>query len=567
MTEIVKAFQEQQQKVLTLLVKLQDFINQGNEFGLTLPDELQTKLQSAIQNTQANKLKIALVGGFSEGKTSIAAAWLGKLDRSTMKISAAESSNEVAVYDIGDDCQLIDTPGLYGFKEQENSTNEIEKYKEITKKFVSEAHIVLYVMNSKNPIKESHKEDLVWLFRDLNLLSRTVFVLSRFDEVADVEDEFDYRNQLKIKQENVKGRLKEFLDLSPTEENALMIVGISANPFDEGVEYWLENPEEFKQLSHIDMLQQATRDIVQTNGGLQEVVNEARKSILSDIILNEMPLVEQQNKELRRVVYELDTLWKDKDHELKLISNEINEAREGIEVAINRYFGGLIKQVSGSSLETIEELLVQEIGEEGCIISSNINRIFRQQTQSATMALNQQVVRFNAGFETVESAFGQMAKQGVNHVIKNFKMDANSVKAARDAIQSVANMAGFKNFAESLKFKPWGAVKLADKLNGAFAFLGLAMEGLDSYQQLKQQEEFEKAREQLKEDLGKQQKEILDLVSSNAFISMFFQSYFDLERAFGALQAEKEQQEERSKRFAEWKAQGDIIEGEFRVLS
>lgn len=562
MTETVKAFQEQQQKVLTLLVKLQDFINQGNEFGLTLPDELQTKLQSAIQDTQANKLKIALVGGFSEGKTSIAAAWLGKLDRSTMKISAAESSNEVAVYDIGDDCQLIDTPGLYGFKEQENSTNEIEKYKEITKKFVSEAHIVLYVMNSKNPIKESHKEDLVWLFRDLNLLSRTVFVLSRFDEVADVEDEFDYRSQLKIKQENVKGRLKEFLDLSPAEEDALMIVGVSANPFDEGVEYWLENPEEFKQLSHIDTLQQATRDIVQTNGGLQEVANEARKSILSDIILNEMPLVEQQNKELRRVVYELDTLWKDKDHELKLISNEINEARAGIETAINRYFGGLITQVSGSSLETIEELLVQEIGEEGCIISSNINRIFRQQTQTATMSLNNQVIRFDADFDMIQSALGQMAKQGINHVIKNFQVNNSMVLAARDGIRSTFNLGE-----KALKFKPHGAIKLANKANGAFAFLGLAMEGLDSYQKLKQQEEFEKARKQLKEDLGKQQKEILDLVSSNDFISMFFQSYLDLERAFGALQAEKQQQEERSKRFAEWKAQGDIIEGEFRIIS
>ncbi|MDD6911175.1 LeoA/HP0731 family dynamin-like GTPase [Actinobacillus minor] len=566
MTEIVKAFQEQQQKVLTLLVKLQDFINQGNEFGLTLPDELQTKLQSAIQNTQANKLKIALVGGFSEGKTSIAAAWLGKLDRSTMKISAAESSNEVAVYDIGDDCQLIDTPGLYGFKEQENSTNEIEKYKEITKKFVSEAHIVLYVMNSKNPIKESHKEDLVWLFRDLNLLSRTVFVLSRFDEVADVEDEFDYRSQLKIKQENVKGRLKEFLDLSPTEENALMIVGVSANPFDEGVEYWLENPEEFKQLSHIDMLQQATRDIVQTNGGLQEVANEARKSILSDIILNEMPLVEQQNKELRRVVYELDTLWKDKDHELKLISNEINEAREGIEVAINRYFGGLIEQVSGSSLETIEELLVQEIGEEGCIISSNINRIFREQTQSATISLNQQVVTFNADFEVAESALGKTAKQGIQHVIKNFKIDAKGVKAAKETIVQVGKMVGV-DLKNVLKFKPYGAIKLAEKINKGLPLLGLAIEGLDAVQKIQVQEKFEKTRKQLKEDLGKQQKEILDLVSSKDFIPMFFQSYLELEEAFNTLQAEKEQQEERSKRFLEWKAQGEIIEAEFRVLS
>lgn len=566
MTEIVKEFQEQQQKVLSLLTKLQDFIKQGNEFGLTLSSELQNKLHLAIQNTQDDKLKIALVGGFSEGKTSIAAAWLGKLDQSTMKISAAESSNEVIVYNIGDDCQLIDTPGLYGFKEQENSANEIEKYKEKTKKFVSEAHIILYVMNSKNPIKESHKEDLVWLLRDLNLLSRTVFVLSRFDEVADVEDEMDYRHQLKIKQDNVKGRLKELLKLSPVEEDALMIVGVSANPFDLGIEYYLDKPEEFKRLSHIDTLQQATKEIVQNNGGFQEVANETRKSILSDIILNEIPLVEHQNKELNRMVYELDTLWKDKHHELQLIKRDIVEAQDGIVIAITHYFSGLITQLNGCSLETIDDFLTREIGEEGCLILSKINRIFREQTQSATISLNQQVVTFNADFEVAESALGKIAKQGIQHVIKNFKIDAKAVKAAKEGIVQFGKMVGV-DLKNVLKFKPYGAIKLAEKINKGLPLLGLAMEGLDTVQKMQVQEEFENTRKQLKEDLGNQQKEILDLVSSKDFIPMFFQSYLELEDAFNTLQAQKEQQEERSKRFREWKAQGEIIEAEFRVLS
>src|SRR3546814_3971218 len=55
-------------------------------------------------------------------------------------ISHQESSNEVKVYEVGDDFVLIDTPGLFGFKEQVNAeTNAIEKYKDITKKYVSEA--------------------------------------------------------------------------------------------------------------------------------------------------------------------------------------------------------------------------------------------------------------------------------------------------------------------------------------------------------------------------------------------------------------------------------------------
>ncbi len=109
-----------------------------------------SKLTTALKNSEEKTLKVALIGGFSEGKTSIAAAWLERLNKS-MNISQQESSNEVQVYRLDNDIELIDTPGLFGFKEQVNDAGEIEKYKEITKKYVSEAHLVLYVMNSVNP--------------------------------------------------------------------------------------------------------------------------------------------------------------------------------------------------------------------------------------------------------------------------------------------------------------------------------------------------------------------------------------------------------------------------------
>lgn len=57
-----------------------------------------------------------------------------------MNISQQESSSEVAIYDFKDQLQIIDTPGLFGFKEKTNaSTEQIEKYKDITKRYVSNA--------------------------------------------------------------------------------------------------------------------------------------------------------------------------------------------------------------------------------------------------------------------------------------------------------------------------------------------------------------------------------------------------------------------------------------------
>ncbi|GAA7538319.1 hypothetical protein ckin32_13410 [Helicobacter pylori] len=52
------------------------------------------------------------------------------------------------------------------------------------------------------------------MFRTLNLLSRTIFVISRFDEEADIEDEEDYNKRFKIKKENIQNRLNELISLS-----------------------------------------------------------------------------------------------------------------------------------------------------------------------------------------------------------------------------------------------------------------------------------------------------------------------------------------------------------------
>ncbi|GHS46540.1 hypothetical protein VN1165_08420 [Helicobacter pylori] len=51
------------------------------------------------------------------------------------------------------------------------------------------------------------------MFRTLNLLSRTIFVISRFDEEADIEDEEDYNKRFEIKKENVQNRLDDLISL------------------------------------------------------------------------------------------------------------------------------------------------------------------------------------------------------------------------------------------------------------------------------------------------------------------------------------------------------------------
>ncbi|WP_323841216.1 MULTISPECIES: LeoA/HP0731 family dynamin-like GTPase [unclassified Moraxella] len=565
MNDTIQLYHQRQQALGKLTEKLAKFIQKGQQFGLQPPNSLKEKIKASVDLKQNEKLKIALIGGFSEGKTSIAAAWLGKIDKSTMKISASESSNEVTIYEIDDDCVLIDTPGLYGYKEQKSSDNEVERYKDITKKYVSEAHIVLYVMNSSNPIKESHKEDLIWLFRELNLLSRTVFVLSRFDEVADVEDETDYQNSLKIKRDDVTKRLNDFLNLSIEEKNALHIVAVSANPFDEGVEYWLENLEEFRQLSHIDTLQQATKDIVVQNGGLDNVVVQTQKSIINDILLQEVPKIEEKNHELVKIGNELNDLYDLKYNELQLLSKKIQQARVNIKSSLRNLFDDIFIQADGVSIETAQNFYNLNFGKDGCLVQSAINQVLLNETASITNELNDQVIKFNADIDNIDSAVNKMAKQGLNHLVKNVKINNAHVLAVRDGIRSMASMAGL-DFSKALKFKPYGAVKFAKNLNGAIAILGVAMEFYDSYKKQKAEEAFQLAMEALRDDLQSQQKDLLAFIDSNKFIPMFFDGFFDLDKAVNSLKQEQDNIVNQQANFNQWKQEGEIIEGEFREL-
>ncbi|GAA7482033.1 hypothetical protein ckin122_01860 [Helicobacter pylori] len=127
MNETLEQFKKDQKRNQEILKKLLDFVHTGEEYGIKVEESLKDKIRNAMKDVSGQKLKVALVGGFSCGKTSIAAAWIDRLDKS-MKIDHEESS------DVDDEIELVDTPGLFGFKVKEHDSGKIERYKDITKK-------------------------------------------------------------------------------------------------------------------------------------------------------------------------------------------------------------------------------------------------------------------------------------------------------------------------------------------------------------------------------------------------------------------------------------------------
>ncbi|GAA7459000.1 50S ribosome-binding GTPase [Helicobacter pylori] len=557
--ETLEQFKRNQKRNQEILKKLLDFVHTGEKYGIKVEESLKDKIHNAMENVAGQKLKVALVGGFSCGKTSIAAAWIERLDKESMKIDHKESSDEVKIYHIDDEIELVDTPGLFGFKEKITDSGKIERYKDITKKYISEAHLILYALNPSNPIKESHKDDLNWLFRTLNLLSRTIFVISRFDEEADIEDEEDYNKRFKIKKENIQNRLNELISLSE-EEESLTIVAVAANPFDLGVEHWLKHKEEFQKLSHIKALQDATQKKIKENGGKLTIIEEAKKSVIQDVVYRQMPPAKQALQDINREMEYLNKTLEKRRKEIQDLNKEISQARIHLREFIIRYFSDLSRQVSGTSLETFNDFVTREIGDEGSIIDTRVQNEFEKQTQGISNEIAKIGTTFNAdmsSFEKHARIFGEIAKKLSQSRIIN----ATSIKAARDGIVAVARFTGIDL---ALKFKPWGAVKLAGNINKALPLIGLAFEAWDSYNKYQKQQEFEKAKEEMKSHFDGQKQEILALINDETrFKQACFPSVFELEETIQACEESVKKTQECTQGLEKWIKTGeDFIKGE-----
>jgi len=553
----IEIFKQKQNRIVTILSSLRDFLKEGKKYDVDINQEIIDKIENVIDASNDKPLKIALVGGFSEGKTSIVAAWSENYDESSMKISQGESTDQVTIYDSKEGYQLADTPGLFGFKE----TGDKQKYKEITEKYVSESDLVFYVMSSDNPIKDSQKEELQWLFVDLNLLPRTVFILSRFDEEADLEDEHEYEGIFEIKKESVIIRLKEFGIIKNDE---IEIVAISANPYGEGIDNWLKNIDEYKKLSHITDLQKATEKKILTFGGKNELVFKKQQTVVRDLLDQAVPAVDIKMNRMLKEIEHFDKICKELRTNSLKVQNRIVKTRLNLREFISDYFSDLIIQVKGTTIETIDEFFEKNIGEKGIIIETKIENEFEKQIGDINSEISLFRISFDTSVQHFNNIIGDLAYDGIKNGGKLLKegvvnLKSNNILAIRDIILP------------NLKFKPWGAVKLAKNINkGAMylgSFLGIGIEVWDSISYAMKKERLERAKEDMRNNFNNQREEYLKLLNDNdQFTSLFFPEYYETVKQIDELKKEIDERRQIKKDFEDWKKKGEIIEAEFVEL-
>ncbi len=522
-------FNAEKQTALKGLEQLRAVLDELGEMGADVSSELQ-KIDSAVQAVESDVLRIALLGAFSDGKTSVIAAWLGKV-MADMNIDMDESSDRLAIYSpegLPEKCEIVDTPGLFGDKDKSVDGEQV-MYEDLTKRYISEAHLILYVVDATNPLKESHYDIVKWVLRDLNKLSSTIFVINKMDEVTDRPEQVLFDAQATIKKDNLKGKLQRAANLSSDEMARLNIVCLASNPNGRGLPFWFGKPEHYESRSRINDLKAMTTEVLRNNvpamliakTGLDVVRDVVGQHVLrAEEQLEQLKVFAEQNaEESARISQDIAT----GRSEVKRLAGELFEELQNLEK-------GLLGKLRPLGLENIREFLEDELGytEEGIGFKLNlkikgaIDRSF-DQSSKVTCRISQDIGRQLNSSESFLNAMGDSALKSMGGAAKgiaNLSPDIikGAVFAARDALSAVTGVA--------IKFKPWQATKIAGAISKwagpAGAAITLTSDLLSAYKAHELEQELKSAKESIAEVIKSAFKDIYNIIGDDEKLLDFF---------------------------------------------
>lgn len=477
--------------VYNAIMQAARIVEKASEHGLDV-SLFKSKIESAIGLLDADILTIALLGSFSDGKTTVVAGLLRQI-LDNMKIDANESSDEITVYEadfLGKTFRIVDTPGLFGSKEKADSTSKPQKLSDITKKYISEANFVVYVTDAVNPLPDSHHDELRYILRNLRKLDKAVFVINKMDKAYDMLDKGEFAEGCSIKTEVLRNRLRKALGLTPAEEKELTIVCLAADPKARGIQYWLDRQNDYESRSNINAL----RQVIVDNTAAVDAGQSNIKAAL-DTAVDVVEILDESISEVRRpaIKAELgaDSVSRDMHASLSRLENEAVSNEKVMREELLEIQQKALLAVTNASLENFATILTSEIGCEGENITfgillrkiDNCVNACVSQTNSAVEHVGAEILR---DVKIQQQLFENGLKEAPG-LLKNVKITPEMIGKIRDMF--------FRNF----KFKPWGKIRLAKNIGKWTARVGagitVGLEIYDWYSKIKADKNLKKAKD------------------------------------------------------------------------
>lgn len=452
---------------LQKLTALKQLLQKGVEYIPELQSYL-GKIDSIVDSINDGEISVVLLGSFSDGKTSAIAGLLGRLE-DNMKIDNDESSDELTIYrpkDLKKGFKIVDTPGLFGTKEREINGQNI-KFSEITERYISEAHVIIYVCDAVVPLKESHVEIIRRVMRDYHKLDNTIFVINKMDEAGyDLLDEYDFNNGCKIKKENLISRLRSTINLTPDEEKRLHIVCIAADPKGKGLQHWFSKIDSYYERSHIKDLRKCVNAVV-NNADTDKLSSSSYETSVSEIVDGLHKAIAGTEKPVSKAIAKMERDCTEIEEDGKHLKSELTLSRNELRQAINEIKNDAIREINGASLETIGEVISNQLGVQNnqvtfYVFQDKLSAQIEQCCEANANNVNLAAVKIEKAYSMQDAMLNDAVKYGVGQ-LKNLNISGEQIKAVRDVI------------AKGYKFKPWGAINMGKNITKWAGWIGAGL--------------------------------------------------------------------------------------------
>ena len=546
-------------------------IKELDGMGIDISESVK-KIESAKRIVQDDKISVVLVGAFSDGKTSVAAGWINeKLDN--MKIASDESSDEILCYTpstIPEGCQIVDTPGLFGDKVGADEDGGQILLSDITKKFISEANLILYVVTAKNPIKDTHKECIRWILKDLNKMSSTIFVINRMDDVADLTDEDDYALQARIKTENLRGKLLE-CGLNQSEASKVKVACISAAPNGQGIEVWNEHRDEYLRRSHLSTLENMTNSILQNSR--ENLIAKTGCDIFNDELVKTIELICEQERQIAEIFLpEKKESLKRNKKDLDALYKRLVRSKKDMKDALKALNKKKINIIRATSMENFKDVLEDEIGilpdKEGYVLNEEINAIFIEYAEKYSGCAIELGEKFQTEYNKQNEAMDNLLKKGAAGASNGLKAAGQlGVETFKKGIFAGRELLG--KLGVVIKFKPWQVTKMATFATKALPVIGAGIDVVanivENVAAGERNRKFEKSKENLKNGINDTFYEVMQMLNSDdLYIDQFAPSYRILEEQISQDEEDIRYQESMLRKFKIWN--DEIIDADYRII-
>lgn len=500
---------QEKQIIIDKLESLKNrLVEAEKEFNVNLL-ELITKVNQASENIKNEVFSIAFFGAFSDGKSTILSVLLNKLD---IDISPEPTTDKIQIYNF-DDYQIIDTPGLFS----ENLIHD-----EITKKYISNANIIIYTVDPVNPLKDSHIPTIKWILSELKKHDSTIFVINKMDEIADLEDDNDFVINAKIKKEVVSEILKE--EIGVEEHNK--IVSVAADPFEMGLEHWSKD-DNYKKLSRIY--------------NLENVISEFKSKYKNELLIKAGISVIRDTS--NHFLSELNEIKKALSNEADLLKNQIEEFNNRIKVLekdINRSYINLKEDFISlredilididniNDINELAEVLQRRIGENGYIVQEKIDLIIKRHTDSIFSESKEM-------FKSLEESLVYHSRIQDELLGKLSETGKSFIKGllgapTREIADAIIKTRDFLKI--PFQFKPWGAIKFAKFLKA----MPVVMEAFQLVAGMWSKYKLDKKRTEVKREIETAFKGLIQNLTLEEYIKTYFPFISETQNILLALQ-------------------------------